>query len=168
MPTRKNIMMVMFCRRMDHSNISLEYGRECFAVFDQNIAGIIIFINMMTGLLEPSFRITCTAGKKYLPFDERSKYLQGVTLSQIMQEFLKDLYLLCSGITDKATRNQHRGTKRKSDVVSLSIGNFKVVEKKIVDTIKKILCLQLLFSPCNIILLSMKFGSTNSRIILGE
>ncbi|KAG8379147.1 hypothetical protein BUALT_Bualt07G0057900 [Buddleja alternifolia] len=129
---------------------------ECFGMLGPNGAGKTSFINMMIGLIKPSFgtayvegldirtdmdRIYTSmgvcpqhdllwetlTGREHLLFYGRLKNLKGAALTQAVEESLKSVNLFHGGVADKKSGKYSGGMKRRLSVAISLIGDPKVV-----------------------------------------
>ncbi|XP_010550619.1 PREDICTED: ABC transporter A family member 8 isoform X2 [Tarenaya hassleriana] len=136
-------------------SLALPQG-ECFGMLGPNGAGKTSFINMMTGIINPSSgtafvqglgiltdmdRIYTSigvcpqhdllwetlTGKEHLLFYGRLKNLKGLALTQAVEESLRSVNLYHGGVSEKQVGKYSGGMKRRLSVAISLIGNPKVV-----------------------------------------
>lgn len=136
-------------------NLAIERG-ECFGLLGPNGAGKSTSINMMVGLLEPTFGAALIGGydirtdmaaiytlmgvcpqhdllwetltgREHLLFYGRLKGLQGKDLLDAVEAGLRSVNLWNSGVADKQARQYSGGMKRRLSVAISFVGNPLVV-----------------------------------------
>ncbi|CAO2163481.1 unnamed protein product [Urochloa humidicola] len=136
-------------------SLALRKG-QCFGMLGPNGAGKTSFINMMIGLLKPTYGTAyihgmdlrtdmneiyanigvcpqhdllweTLTGREHLMFYGRMKNLTGAALTQAVEESLKSVNLFHSGFGDKSVSKYSGGMKRRLSVAIALIGNPKVV-----------------------------------------
>ncbi|XP_047316812.1 ABC transporter A family member 7-like [Impatiens glandulifera] len=129
---------------------------ECFGMLGPNGAGKTSFINMMIGLIKPSFGTAYVqgmdiktsmdeiysnmgvcpqhdllwetlTGREHLLFYGRLKNLKGSVLTEAVEESLKGVNLFYGGVADKQSGKYSGGMKRRLSVAISLIGDPKVV-----------------------------------------
>ncbi|OQU80393.1 hypothetical protein SORBI_3007G120200 [Sorghum bicolor] len=136
-------------------SLALRKG-QCFGMLGPNGAGKTSFINMMIGLVKPTYGTAyihgmdlrtdmneiytnigvCPqhdllweplTGREHLMFFGRMKNLTGAALTQAVEDSLKSVNLFHSGFGDKSVSKYSGGMKRRLSVAIALIGNPKVV-----------------------------------------
>ncbi|PUZ51336.1 hypothetical protein GQ55_6G176100 [Panicum hallii var. hallii] len=136
-------------------SLALRKG-QCFGMLGPNGAGKTSFINMMIGLLKPTYGTAyihgmdlrtdmneiyanigicpqhdllweTLTGREHLMFYGRMKNLTGAALTQAVEDSLKSVNLFHSGFGDKSVSKYSGGMKRRLSVAIALIGNPKVV-----------------------------------------
>ncbi|KAG9459217.1 hypothetical protein H6P81_003725 [Aristolochia fimbriata] len=136
-------------------SLAVPYG-ECLGILGPNGAGKTSFINMMTGISAPSSgaAFVCgldietqmnkvyssigvcpqhdliwetLTGREHLLFYGRLKNLEGLSLTQAVEEALRSVHLFDKGIADKAAGTYSGGMKRRLSVAISLIGSPRVV-----------------------------------------
>ncbi|CAL5002372.1 unnamed protein product [Urochloa decumbens] len=136
-------------------SLALRKG-QCFGMLGPNGAGKTSFINMMIGLMKPTYGTAyihgmdlrtdmneiyanigvcpqhdllweTLTGREHLMFYGRMKNLTGAALTQAVEESLKSVNLFHSGFGDKSVSKYSGGMKRRLSVAIALIGNPKVV-----------------------------------------
>ncbi|TVU06176.1 hypothetical protein EJB05_49375, partial [Eragrostis curvula] len=136
-------------------SLALRKG-QCFGMLGPNGAGKTSFINMMTGLVTPTYGTAyihgmnlrkdmneiyanigvcpqhdllweTLTGREHLMFYGRMKNLTGAALTKAVEESLKNVNLFHSGFGDKSVSKYSGGMKRRLSVAIALIGNPKVV-----------------------------------------
>ncbi|KAF8697368.1 hypothetical protein HU200_035961 [Digitaria exilis] len=136
-------------------SLALRKG-QCFGMLGPNGAGKTSFINMMIGLLKPTYGTAyihgmdlrtdmneiyanigvcpqhdllweTLTGTEHLMFYGRMKNLTGAALTQAVEQSLKSVNLFHSGFGDKSVSKYSGGMKRRLSVAIALIGNPKVV-----------------------------------------
>ncbi|KAJ1268122.1 hypothetical protein BS78_07G112600 [Paspalum vaginatum] len=136
-------------------SLALRKG-QCFGMLGPNGAGKTSFINMMIGLVKPTYGTAyihgmnlrtdmdeiyanigvcpqhdllweILTGREHLMFYGRMKNLTGAALTQAVEESLKSVNLFHSGFGDKSVSKYSGGMKRRLSVAIALIGNPKVV-----------------------------------------
>ncbi|CAO2188698.1 unnamed protein product [Urochloa humidicola] len=136
-------------------SLALRKG-QCFGMLGPNGAGKTSFINMMIGLLKPTYGTAyihgmdlrtdmneiyanigvcpqhdllweTLTGREHLMFYGRMKNLTGAALTQAVEESLKSVNLFHSGFGDTSVSKYSGGMKRRLSVAIALIGNPKVV-----------------------------------------
>ncbi|KAG2578546.1 hypothetical protein PVAP13_6NG203700 [Panicum virgatum] len=136
-------------------SLALRKG-QCFGMLGPNGAGKTSFINMMIGLLIPTYGTAyihgmdlrtdmneiyanigvcpqhdllweTLTGREHLMFYGRMKNLTGAALTQAVEDSLKSVNLFHSGFGDKSVSKYSGGMKRRLSVAIALIGNPKVV-----------------------------------------
>ncbi|CAO2206632.1 unnamed protein product [Urochloa humidicola] len=136
-------------------SLALRKG-QCFGMLGPNGAGKTSFINMMIGLLKPTYGTAyihgmdlrtdmneiyanigvcpqhdllweTLTGREHLMFYGRMKNLTGPALTQAVEESLKSVNLFHGGFGDKSVSKYSGGMKRRLSVAIALIGNPKVV-----------------------------------------
>ncbi|RLN05065.1 hypothetical protein C2845_PM13G11640 [Panicum miliaceum] len=136
-------------------SLALRKG-QCFGMLGPNGAGKTSFINMMIGLLKPTYGTAyihgmdlrtdmneiyanigvcpqhdllweTLTGREHLMFYGRMKNLTGAALIQAVEDSLKSVNLFHSGFGDKSVNKYSGGMKRRLSVAIALIGNPKVV-----------------------------------------
>ncbi|XP_062196149.1 ABC transporter A family member 8-like [Phragmites australis] len=136
-------------------SLALRKG-QCFGMLGPNGAGKTSFINMMIGLVMPTYGTAyihgldlrtdmneiyanigvcpqhdllwdTLTGREHLMFYGRMKNLTGAALTKAVEESLKSVNLFHSGFGDKAVSKYSGGMKRRLSVAIALIGNPKVV-----------------------------------------
>ncbi|KAL4559226.1 hypothetical protein LXL04_031361 [Taraxacum kok-saghyz] len=136
-------------------SLALPQG-ECFGMLGPNGAGKTSFINMMIGLIKPSFGTAyihgldirthmdgiytsmgvcpqhdllweTLTGREHLLFYGRLKNLKGTALTQAVEESLRSMNLFTGGVADQQAGKYSGGMKRRLSVAISLIGDPKVV-----------------------------------------
>uniref|UniRef100_K3YG64 ABC transporter domain-containing protein n=1 Tax=Setaria italica TaxID=4555 RepID=K3YG64_SETIT len=136
-------------------SLALRKG-QCFGMLGPNGAGKTSFINMMIGLVKPTYGTAyihgmdlrtdmkeiyanigvcpqhdllweTLTGREHLMFYGRMKNLTGAALTQAVEQSLKNVNLFHSGFGDKSVSKYSGGMKRRLSVAIALIGNPKVV-----------------------------------------
>ncbi|KAL6596140.1 hypothetical protein ACP70R_047504 [Stipagrostis hirtigluma subsp. patula] len=136
-------------------SLALRKG-QCFGMLGPNGAGKTSFINMMIGLVKPTYGTAyihgmdlrkdmneiyanigvcpqhdllweTLTGREHLMFYGRMKNLTGAALNKAVDESLKNVNLFHSGFGDKSVSKYSGGMKRRLSVAIALIGNPKVV-----------------------------------------